>query len=106
MKLDRNVNDDKRGKYALLKLRKLHAGNNPPSIAAALKTLDDAGLIDWGQADSHSEFFVMRLRDKHAKPALAAYAASAYRYDREYGIDVDELARRAGDNSKFCKLPD
>lgn len=64
MKLDRNIPaNEGRGKYALILLRKLRTydpletfGTNP--VMDAIKTLDEAGLIDWGSVGSDSEFFV------------------------------------------------
>ena len=54
MKLDRNINASGRGKYALLKLRKLddfdpfHKNGTGAKVTAALKTLERAGILDWG----------------------------------------------------------
>lgn len=86
MKLDRNINHNQRGKYALLKLRKLDDftdqgafGELAPPIAAAIKTLEDAGILDWGLHGTEGEFFVIRLRDAYATPALQAYAGAAWR---------------------------
>ena len=70
MRLDRNANPDKRPKYALLKLRKLDAllpSNDPNAafphpITEALKTLKDAGILDWGNT-LDTEAFVIRLKD-------------------------------------------
>lgn len=114
MRLDRNIpGNDGRGKYALLLMRRLAEfddqkafGGLDPKIAAALKTLEDAGLIDYGEEGSASEFFVIRLKDRSADFALMAYAAAAGRVDKEYGRDVFELAFRSGFFSEFCKDPD
>lgn len=54
MKLDRNVNPDGRGKYALINLR-----NN---------------TVCWGGDD---QFFVIKYKDAFAAPALYAYAEAA-----------------------------
>jgi hypothetical protein len=112
MKLDRNINDNKLGKYALLKLRKLDEFRNgtfqelAPKIAEAIRTLDKAGILDWGQAGTEAEFFVMRLKDKHARLALHAYAESANADDPEYAGEIGEMASRAGVHSPWCKAPD
>lgn len=113
MNLDRNVNGNGRGKYALLKLRKLDdftAVDDPfqqvaPKIADAIKTLEDAGILDWGNTPE-TEFFVMRLKDQYAQAGLAAYAREAVITDVDYGGEVWELARRAGPGNPFCKTPD
>jgi hypothetical protein len=113
MKLDRNINPDGHGKYALLLLRNLEnfrepgtfGGGLPPSIAAAIKTLEQAGVIDWGNTPER-EFFVIRLKDKYAAPALSVYAHEAFNDDPEYSAEIAVMALRAGRNSPFCKRPD
>jgi hypothetical protein len=113
MKLDRNIpGNEGRGKYALLLLRKLISfeptetfGTNP--IMDAIKTLDDAGIIDWGIEGSDSEFMVMRLKDRHSEAGLAAYGADAWRHgDREFAREIWLMADRAGPHHPGCKLPD
>lgn len=114
MKLDRNISGNEgRGKYALLLLRRLAAfddgktfGGVDPKIADALKTLEDAGLLDWGEQGTESEFFLLRLKDEYADEALRAYAKVALMDDPEYANEVMSLARRAGPNNPFCKRPD
>lgn len=113
MNLDRNINPNKRGKYALLKLRMLDDMSDSadpfqevhPEIAGAIKTLEKAGILDWGNTPE-SEFFVMRLKDQFAQAGLAAYAREAVMHDIDYGGEVWEMARRAGPASPFCKKPD
>ena len=113
MRLDRNINEGGRGKYALLKLRKLDDFRDPadpfaevaPKIANAITTLADAGILDWGNKPD-SEFFVMRLKDKYAADALEAYAAAAIEDDPEYAGEVRDMADRAGPHSPWCKKPD
>ena len=110
MKMDRNINPNGRGKYALLLLRKLalcEGGttfNN--AIEQAVQTLDEAGLIDWGIVGTDREFFLMRLKDKYAEDGLLAYAKAAAVDDLEYAGEVQDMANRAGTNSPFCKRPD
>lgn len=53
MKLDRNINPDGRGKYALINLR--------------------TNQVQWGGADGE-QFFVLKYKDRFAAPALRAYA--------------------------------
>jgi hypothetical protein len=113
MKLDRNINADGRGKYALLKMREVErfATDDPfypiqKDIAAAIKLLEDEGILDWGTAGTEREFFVIRLKDRYAGAALAAYAASIREADPEFAAEVDDLVARAGPRSAFCKEPD
>lgn len=110
MRLDRNDNPEGIGKYALLKLRVLQSyrkdGELPDNIADAIGVLDGIGALDWGYTYSDSEFFVIRLKDKHAYDALRAYAASARKDDAEWAADVADLGTRAGTLSQFCKTPD
>lgn len=75
MKLDRNINKDGTGKYALLKLRPAaHARVNDPAVAEALQVLQCAGLIHWGDEGPGEQFFVMKYKDRFTHPALKAYA--------------------------------
>ncbi len=112
MKLDRNIpGNEGRGKYALILLRKLAAYEPEGAFAAspvmdAIALLDREGLIDWGLQGSDSEFFVMRLKDRSARPALLAYAADARSYDSEWAAEVRELAAHSGPSHPGCKTPD
>lgn len=113
MKLDRNENANGRGKYALLLLRNLQEFEGQgtfeglsPNIAAAIDTLDKAGLIDWGIVGSESEFFVMRLKDHNAPAGLHGYASAARDHgEEEWSDEVHEMARRAA-HSPWKKRPD
>lgn len=84
--MDRNKNPNGKGKYALLNLRK--------------------NMIEWGCVGDEDEFFVVKLKDKHAKAALEAYANSIREDDEEFADEVMELAMRAGADSPYCKAPD
>jgi hypothetical protein len=114
MKLDRNIDANAgRGKYALLKLRRLDDfreqgafGEVAPEIAKAITTLADVGILDWGKVGTEDEFFVIRLKDKYAAEALEAYAAAAIDDDPEYAGQVRDMADRAGLASQWCKKPD
>ena len=86
MKLDRNVNRGGKGKYALLNLR--------------------TNKIEWGITGEPDEFFVIKLKDRHARMALLAYADSISGIDSEFSDEVRELADRAGAHSPFCEDPD
>lgn len=98
MKLDRNVKPDKKGKYALLKLREWPHGYSP-KVQEAFDTLQLAGAIDFGDTPD-TEFFVIRLKDKYAATGLLAYAVAAEQDDPEYAGEVYELAIKAGNHPK------
>ncbi len=115
MKLDRNINPDGRGKYALVRLRDIEEGTEAHAI---LLHLVELGHLDWGFPQQPDEFFVIKLRDKYAFHALSAYAdavreAAVHSNDvekrqslMEYSFQVSKLCARAGRLSKFCKEPD
>ena len=113
MKLDRNANTDRLGKYALLKLRRLSEysqdefpGDMVEPVKGAIDLLDREGLLDWGNK-LDTEFFVVRLKDMYAKSALLAYADAAERDgEHEFAEEVAELAARAGPDHPHCKRPD
>jgi len=112
MKLDRNINPNGMGKYALLRIRNIEQfrqgetfGNIDPEIEKALALLEKLGIIDWGD-EPQAEFFVIRLKDKYAYDALTAYWQTAQADDPEYAADIAEMAGRSGPLSKWCKRPD
>lgn len=114
MKLDRNINHNGRGKYALLKLRKITEFETPgtpgfmhrDSIHHAIALLERHGILDWGNTID-SEFMVIRLKDENAESALSAYGISATLHgDPEYGGEIEAMARRSGRNHPNCKKPD
>ena len=114
MKLDRNINDDGLGKYAVINLRKLnelcgHAGTFhrwTPEVEHALKVLENAGALEWGCVGNPDEFFVIKLKDRSAMHALMAYSAEAYKDDPEWAENVRQLALRSGPFHPLCKKPD
>jgi predicted transcriptional regulator len=127
MKLERNINGTGRGKYGLIKTRRLaeiddaaeHQRRNVTGITDmrnqervryAISILEDAGVIEWGEPGTEGEFFVIKLRDLHARAALTAYcddiAKDSPHHDVEYQKDVRQLSFRAGPDSPFCKKPD
>jgi hypothetical protein len=124
MKLDRN-GPDGRGKYAVVKLRKMPAaqddalshkgpvrgadyvGAKEAVATAALDLLIAGGFVTIGTAGDDDEFFVVMLKDKYAPAALYAYAAAAINDgEHEYGRDVQQLGDRSGLNHPACKKPD
>jgi hypothetical protein len=124
MKLDRNINGTGRGKYGLIKTRVLaeiqsasiHPADSAHATIAdrkcghvmkAIKTLEDAGVIEWGEPGAEGEFFVIKLRDEYAQGALARYAMNAMGAgDGDLAVDVFALAERSGIYNPFCKKPD
>ncbi len=109
MKLDRNINPDGRGKYALVLMRNMPKPDAPEyaRVHNALNMLSADGMLDYGETGTEREFFVIRLRDRYARPALTAYAAGA-RLDlqEEYANEIFDMAERSGIFSPFCKVPD
>jgi hypothetical protein len=112
MQLDRNIPENKgRGKYALILLRKVEHYRSGtfdsvrPDILDAFRTLEDTGILDWGDKPE-TEFFVIRLKDKFASAGLSSYAKEAESFDPEYAHEVATLAGRSGPHSPFCKQPD
>ena len=100
MHLDRNNPHHKyRGKYALLLLRNIPAPT--PEIMSKLGALPscDASkpIVDFGDTPD-TDFFVIRLKDRFAAPALAAYAMAAWAYEPEYANEVLALAKAAAEH--------
>lgn len=109
MKLDRNINGTGRGKYGLILNRKLALAADTAAgadVNEAICILEAAGIIEWGEEGTASEFFVVKLRDQYAGSTLSVYGTMATHDDPEYGHDVLRLADRAGSRSPFCKKPD
>jgi hypothetical protein len=122
MKLDRSVTKLGYGKYAAINMRRydqLPAGGAERDAAgAAMQTLQKLGLLDHSDAGNPEEFFLIKLKDKFAVPALDAYAQAVVSaaYDcsddvppdeglLEYFRDVNELVERAA-NHPLKKQPD
>lgn len=82
MKLDRNLNPDGVGKYALLRLRELdkirqrgqsESGIDYAEVVGAIDTLKRAGMIHWGDEGDGEQFFVLKYKDKFSPAALEGY---------------------------------
>jgi hypothetical protein len=69
MKLDRNINPEHKGKYALIKLRGIQDRFTSDGKFASIPL----AALDFG-SNPDTEFFVIRLKDQFAGPALRAYA--------------------------------
>lgn len=93
MKLDRNIPENKgRGKYALIKLR------GKPIVGYMYgRTIIENDGIDYGDTPD-TDFFVIRLKDAYAAPALAAYAMAAYPHDPEYAVEILNLSKKAAEH--------
>lgn len=119
MKLDRNINGNRRGKYALLKLRRLteieawDGGDGEAldrqAVIDAIALLERAGVLDWGYAGTEGEFMVMRLKDKYAYRGMMGYYKAITLeddMDAEYAQEILDMAKRSGPNNPWCKKPD
>lgn len=86
MKLDRNINKDGRGKYALILLR-----NTSLSLDEINQACVEACIpVDFGLGGQ--DFFVIRLKDKYAMRALLEYSRAAMADDPEYAKEIEQLA--------------
>lgn len=118
MKLDRNTNPYGRGKYALIKLRECP---HPLATTSTGEPVIPPKALDWGGTPD-TEFFVIRLRDRFASPALNAYANALNEYIRrkhaagsitakqmeeleEYRSEIKSLAEKALVHT-MAKIPD
>lgn len=80
MKLDRNINENGKGKYALLNLR--------------------TEQLEWGKVGERDEFFVIKLKDIGAPRALEGYAKAYDEFDPEWSAEIREMAKRSGAHHK------
>lgn len=104
MKLDRNINKDGRGKYALINLRETSMTLGELNQVFIDHVQNGAMAIDFGVA-ADTEFFVIRLKDKYAAAALGAYAMAAFEDDPEYALEVMNLAKTAAEHPRK-RMPD
>lgn len=105
MQLDRNQNSDGTGKYALVKLRNVKISRiGEEDVKRALETLRLYDCLDYGDTPN-TDFFVIRIKDKYAGPALRAYAQAAIDDDHEYAAEMFELAV-AAENHPSKRMPD
>ncbi len=98
MRLDRNDDYGGLGKYSLINNRMLRAMQGVvdkccwQQISDVLDNLRKAGVLQEGTTDDEA-FFVMKVKDIYAGPALMAYAAAAQvGREYEYARDVAHLA--------------
>lgn len=116
MKLVRNQTPDGKSKYALVRLDKMRLAENEkggladPTVVAALKLLENRGLLEYAGKGDDEEAFVIKLKDIYAPAALEAYAKAVetlypMHRDEEYAAEVRGLKERAMYHQKR-KKPD
>lgn len=105
MQLDRNLNEGGKGKYALINLRKIK-GDSRTGQAVAEAIFKNPESVEFGIVGAPDEFWPIKLKDKYAAAALPAYADAARADDPEYANQVEEMVKRSGPNSPYCKAPD
>ena len=71
-------------------------------VQEAIRTLNSAGLIEWGRVGDPDEFWVVKLADVNAPGALMGYARMADNTNPELASEVRGRLSRAGANSPFC----
>lgn len=108
MKLDRNINSSGKGKYAVINLRKIPTDpRTAEELAAAILANPEA--VEFGAVGSPEEFWLIKLRDRYATPAIMGYAmgiAFDPEGDPEYQADVVEMGKRSETMHPLCKRPD
>ena len=102
MQMDRNANLEGKGKYALVRLRNITTDDEAHGL---LRRLEELGHLDWGLRGAADEFFVIKLKDKFAAPALDAYADAAESDDLTWACQVRGIAVRASERADK-KMPD
>jgi hypothetical protein len=116
MKLDRNLNKDGKGKYALIQLRKVRRGSEEWRM---LLVLHEKGILEWGYVGDIDEFFTIKLRDKYSDSGLRGYRTAVekdaaknsndnvkFKDLMEYARQILDMENRSGSLSEFCKDPD
>lgn len=115
MKLDRNKNQDGRGKYALVNIRELDGFAEDSKVRNAFEILRKSGVVTLGNETGGDQFFVMKYKDVFTSPALFAYARAIRDYLREndgqanpslleFQREIEEEAKRA--SLLGTKIPD
>jgi hypothetical protein len=97
MKLDRNVNPNKKGKYCLINLRKTPLLSETEAVHDALVVLNKAGLLHWGHESPEDQFFVMKYKDLFTQDGLLGYALAIKEF-AEKGMSENRLAPKDFDN--------
>lgn len=103
MKLDRNINPDGRGKYALINLRR--TDKSLEEIRELVNVALESPCVQFGDNDE-TEFFVIKLKDKYAAAALREYAHQAMCDENtEYATEIYKLADKSEEH-RNKKRPD
>ena len=136
MRLDRNLNKDGKGKYALINLRKMpnpvegtYENGHPDQLRCPfcfvwVKRLRNHfsvkhDYVEWGDKP-HNEFFVIKLKDYFSKGALKGYREAIVKWLKKnsypggqedkklqpYMKDIKEMEERTGKDHPGCKIPD
>jgi hypothetical protein len=84
MILDRNINANGRGKYALILVRTLDGYRKENPVWDAIKLLEKEGIIRWGNESPDKRFFVLGYGDQ------------------VYGVQLKEYARRLNLRQTFA----
>jgi hypothetical protein len=108
MRLNRDVNKSGRGKYAIVKLRKMPSDpGKRADCEHAMRILFENRVLTYGLPNTTEEFFVVMLKDEYAYEGLQAYAKAAKDDGNiDYAADIFELLARTGRFSPFRKRPD
>jgi len=109
MKLDRNIPENRKqgkGKYLLINCRKMDKAPAKTLVKMKEYYLIPVEAVEGGAPGEIDEFFLIKLRDRHALPALEAYSESIKPIDPEFAEEISQLAARSGRFSPFCKDPD
>jgi len=93
MRLDRNVNPDGTGKYALVKMREVNrlrnqSGQLPDDVTKAFMVLESRNIMLYGDESDGDQFFVMKYKDKFTALALFAYARAAMEEAHTLSLDI------------------
>jgi hypothetical protein len=116
MKLDRNINKDGRGKYALVNIRELDGFAEDSVVRNCFDVLRNSGVITLGNESPGEQFFVMKYKDRFTASGLFAYAQAICDYLRdelddgkrasllEFQLEIEEEAKRASLLGR--KIPD
>jgi hypothetical protein len=76
------------------------------AASEAMAVLTELGVLENPRPGDPEEFFLLKLKDQHASPALYAYAGDAeVNGDSGFAIEVRELAERSF-NHPNRKAPD
>lgn len=119
MKLDRNVNPNGNGKYALVNIRKLQpvlckfdaddtsCSESELELIQAFNVLKRAGVLTIGNESPGDQFFVMKYKDLFTAPALAEYSHAVRQLlhansdlSPEDRISLEEYAEEISEESK------